>query len=79
MTDLLTIAETRRALNVSATILWRWEQNGLIQRLPGTRRFTRAEVDRVLQWHSDAADEMGQQRFKRRAQQRLQRMSNRRR
>lgn len=29
MTDLLTIAETRRALNVSATTLWRWEQIGL--------------------------------------------------
>lgn len=52
MTDLLTIAETRRVLNVSATTLWRWEQIGLIQRLPGTRRFTRAEVDRVLQWQS---------------------------
>lgn len=52
MSDLLTITETRRALNVSATTLWRWEQNGLIQRLPGTRRFTRAEVERVLQWQS---------------------------
>lgn len=52
MTDLLTIAKKRRVLNVFATTLWRWEQIGLIQRLPGTRRFTRAEVDRVLQWQS---------------------------
>mgnify|MGYP006283155387 CR=1 FL=1 len=47
-TEIVSITQVLKLFEINRTTLWKWEQRGLIHRIPGTKKFTRAEVARFL-------------------------------